>query len=224
MVLKLPRSYASCNVNQLYLTTANAMHDNELHDGENLASKILNSGSFSVIFPAAGWILAWNTQLFITDFFFVPDYLSVIYFTSGIQICSAILFGFRGIVASVIGSVIAFEIFPNAHYPASVLQLCLLSVALSVIAYFSVELVRRLNHLNDNFENASWRNLVTIVVLYNLISTFSHYVWTTYVSHDLYLPQEYVALSFVSRIVGSFIVMYSFMSIFSLLMRIRVKE
>lgn len=199
------------------------MYDDDLHEVDNLASKILNSGWFSFTFPAVGWFLAWNTQLVITDFFYLPDFLSAIYFTSGVQICSALLFGLRGIIGSVIGGIFAFELLPHTRYPASVLELSPLLMTLSVIAYFSVELIRKLNHLSDNFQYVTFKNLIEIVLLYNLLSTFAHYVWTTFVSHNLYLPHEYVLLSFASRVVGSFIVMYSFMSVFYLLMRLRVR-
>lgn len=191
---------------------------------DNLAAKVLNSDVFPYAFPALGWIFAWNAQLAITDYFFLPDYLSVIYFTSGVQICSAMLFGLRGIVGSQIGSIVAFWFFPHARYPAEIWELSLLTLFLSAIAYGSVEIVRKFNRLDDNFENVTKRNLFSIILIYNAACTAAHYIWTTYVNHSFLLPHEYVGLGFASRVVGSFIVMYLFLAVFEFLTRIKTKS
>lgn len=194
---------------------------NQVHSDENLASITLENPVFAAVFPAFAWIVAWNTQLWVTDLVQLPNFLSAVYFTSGVQIFSGLLFHLRGLVSSYVGSILAFWMFPDARYPASMLEFSLLTFSLTIIAYASIELVRRSAKLNDNFDGVSARSLFSIVVLYNLISTFSHYFWTTQVSNSLRLPTEYVVLEFCSRVIGSFIVMYCLLWVFELAMKQR---
>ena len=192
------------------------------HDGsaQNLAEALLNNRFFCWLFPVVAYILAVLLQTGLNDLVRMEYGATILYLSFGVRLFVALLFGFEGLVWMVLGQIFIFTFYPTPYYKDHPLESFLLSCSYSIIAYMTVQLIRRMRQLDTNFSQVTSVDIMLITGLGSLIAALMHGV----VLGNLFVdPLASIMTSFIGKFVGSMIGFYGLMLLFSLLHRIKLK-
>jgi hypothetical protein len=185
----------------------------------NLAEVLLTHPLFCVLFPGLTYVLAVLVQTQLNHWVDMSYGSSILYLSFGVRLFVALVFGFRGLLWMVLGQLFIFAFYPTPYYAAHPVQGFLLTCWYSLVAFFSVELVRKIRHLETNFISAKTLDILLITFFAALFSSLSHFgVLGEYFTAPIYN----MLMSFAAKFVGSMIGFYTLMLFFSFLYGIQI--
>ena len=178
----------------------------------NYAEALLSSKPFGAAFPGLAYVLAVWTQTQLNDLVDMSYGSSILYLSFGVRLFVALVFGLKGLVWMALGQLFIFVFYPTPYYDAHPIQGFLLTCWYSLVAYFSVELVRKIRRLDADFIHATTWDILYITFFAALISSISHFG----LLGDYFATPTYnILLSFTAKFVGSMIGFYALMLLFS---------
>jgi hypothetical protein len=181
---------------------------------ENFAEALLTHPVFCAAFPGLAYVFAVFIQTQLNDLASMGYGASVLYLSFGVRLFVALVFGYTGLLWMMLGQLFIFAFYPTPYYEQHLVEGFLLTCWYSLIAFFSVELVRKIRHIKPHLIRARTTDVLLITFFSSLFSSLSHFsVLGDYFAAPLYN----MLMSFTAKYVGSMIGFYSLMLIFSML-------
>jgi hypothetical protein len=180
----------------------------------NCAEVLLSSPWFSVLFPGVAYVLAVLVQTQLNHWVDMSYGSSILYLSFGVRLFVALVFGAQGLLWMVLGQLFIFAFYPTPYYDAHPVEGFLLTCWYSLVAFFSVELVRKIRHLDASFIRAKTLDILLITFFAATFSSISHF---GVLGEFFAVPIYNVLMSFCAKFVGSMIGFYALMLFFSLL-------
>jgi hypothetical protein len=155
--------------------------------------------------PVLLWITAWYLQSHTSQLVAAPLGLDVIYFTLGARVFSILIFGFRGVVGTLLGALVTFTHVGSPQYQDPVWFLLTYSL-INTLCVYAVILSTEHYLAKRSYSLApSLRSVLVIMVVSSVTVTLIHemlfrVVAPTPVVYGFSLDS--VALQVVSRVVG----------------------
>ena len=187
----------------------------------NYAEALLLSPLFGAVFPGLAYVLAVWVQTQLNHWVDMSYGSSILYLSFGVRLFVALVFGFQGLLWMVLGQLFIFVFYPTPYYEAHPIQGFLLTCWYSLVAFFSVELVRKIRHLDASFISAKTLDILLITFFAAFISSLSHF---GVLGEFFAVPVYNVLMSFTAKFVGSMIGFYALMLFFSLLYGIQISK
>ena len=187
----------------------------------NYAEALLSSPWFGAVFPGLAYVLAVWMQTQLNQWVDMSYGSSILYLSFGVRLFVALVFGFQGLLWMVLGQLFIFALYPTPYYEAHPVQGFLLTCWYSLVAFFSVELVRKIRRLDASFISAKTLDILLITFFAAFISSLSHF---GVLGEFFAVPVYNVLMSFCAKFVGSMIGFYALMLFFSLLYGIQISR
>ena len=202
-------------------TVAHAPSVIEATSSANLAEALLTSPVFGALFPGLAYVLAVLLQTQLNHLVNMEYGSSILYLSFGVRLFVALVFGFKGLLWMILGQLFIFTFYPTPYYEQHPVEGFLLTCWYSVLAFLSVELVRRIKRLAPNFIRVKNADILLITFFAALFSSISHFrVLGDYFSAPIYN----MLMSFSAKFVGSMIGFYALMLLFSLLYSFKLPQ
>lgn len=191
---------------------------NEIADSDedrlNLAQALLSNKLFCCLFPILAYIAAVLLQTQLNDLVSIQYGSTILYLSFGIRLFVALIFGFSGLMWMVFGQIFIFTFYPSPYYIDHPVESFVLSCGYSLIAFCSVELIRRIRNLGHDFGSVKITDILLITLISSLAASIAH---LAILGNHFPDPLYNVLTSFCAKFVGSMIGFYGLMLSFSLL-------
>ena len=151
------------------------------------------------------WIIAWQLQAVTSAFVTSPLGLDVIYFTLGARAFSIMIFGFRGVIGLILGSLITNCFVGSAQYPDPLWFLTSYALANTLTVYALIEIVEHYFCDSPDDYGFSMRQMLGIMFVSGIVVSTIHEIFfrlirPTPVPYD-FSPDSFL-IQIASRVVG----------------------
>ena len=168
-------------------------------------SRLLASPIASYAIPMCLWIIAWQLQAVTSAFVTSPLGLDVIYFTLGARAFSIMIFGFRGVIGLILGSLITNCFVGSAQYPDPLWFLTSYALANTLTVYALIEIVEHYFCDSPDDYGFSMRQMLGIMFVSGIVVSTIHEIFfrlirPTPVPYD-FSPDSFL-IQIASRVVG----------------------
>lgn len=187
----------------------------------NLAQALLSNKLFCCFFPIIAYIAAVLLQTQLNDLVSIQYGSTILYLSFGVRLFVALIFGFTGLLWMVFGQIFIFTFHPTPYYIDHPVQSFVLTCTYSLIAFCSVELIRKLRGLSKDFSNVRISDVLLITLISSAIASIAH---LAILGNHFPDPLYNVLTSFCAKFVGSMIGFYGLMLLFSLLFQVKTPK
>lgn len=190
-------------------------------DQSNLAQALLSNKLFCWLFPILAYIAAVLLQTQLNDLVSIQYGSTILYLSFGVRLFVALIFGFTGLLWMIFGQIFIFTFHPTPYYIDHPVQSFVLTCTYSLIAFCSVELIRKIRSLGHDFSNVRIADILLITLISSFVASIAH---LAILGNHFSDPFYNVLTSFCAKFVGAMIGFYTLMFLFSLLFQIKIPK
>ena len=192
----------------------------------NRLEALMNAPMTPYLFGFFGWYVMWLIQLQLTIFDYALG-VSLIFLPAGIRTLAVLIFGFRGAVGVLFGSILSTIGYMGHVKSMNFVHICIVAAVSAFSSYLMMTLICWWRRIGDNLDELAFSDVLTIVFTQGLLSASLHQI--IYAYHPIEIAYDHPSQAEAFRlwaamatgdIVGSMILMLSAVALANLFRRI----